>query len=232
MSSIFKGLFGGRSSAEKVLQQFNPVGFSSPAMAGKFNKDTNSFDLTRTAEGNTAIEDLISGFQKRGETFKGLADRVRPGFGELTRTTVDAIRRAGTRSVGNLREELSKRRVVGSSFAQREIAGVEAEFGELEKKARAESKIAELDMTAEFLGESTQAAIDSAAQVMTQLNFESNLSAGLSEAAGAQINANITAQAEARAAQEEGAGGFLGTILGAVVGGPIGGIIGEKLFGD
>ena len=60
---------------------------------------------------------------------------------------IDAIRSAGKRTIGNLREELGKRRVLGSTFASREIASTEAEFGRIEEQSRAESFLQELTLT-------------------------------------------------------------------------------------
>lgn len=230
MSGIVKGLFGGRSKGEKILSQFSPVGFSSAGFSGRFNKESNTFDLTRTGEQNEAIDSLRQSFASRSEAFGRLKERVRPGFGELTRTRIDAIRRAGSRAVGNLREELATRRVQGSSFGQNLIASEEARFGQLEEQTRAEAKLQELGLTAEFVNQETAAAIEGAQAVLQQMNFETGLSAGLSQSTSQQVQANLMAQAEARAASEGGFGNLLGTVIGAVAGGPIGAAIGNKIF--
>ena len=127
-----------------ALKGFTPAGFESPGLSGSFNRSTNSFNLRRTAEGEQALTDLRGGFEGLAGEIRGLRGDVKPGFGRLTRSRVEAIRAAGSRTVGNLREELGKRRVLGSTFASREIASTEAEFGRLEEGARAEAFLQEL----------------------------------------------------------------------------------------
>lgn len=219
MPRIVKGLFGGKSKSEKILQRFRPVGFQTGGTTASFDRGTSTFSVQRTAEGNTAIQNLISGFQAKAREFGGLRKQVTPGFGRLTRARVDAIRTAGKRAVGNLREELGKRRVLGSSFAQREIAGVEASFGEQEATARAESFLGELELNRQLIGEEFGAITEGAAVLVDQNNLDAALAANLSTATSNILNANLTAQAEARAAQEQAGEDFLGTVLGIAFGG-------------
>ena len=112
MTSIIKGLLGKESSAEKVLKRFTPAGFSAPGLTGSFDKRTNRFNVNRTAEGETAIRDIRSGFDDLSGGIAGLRPDVRPGFGQLTRSRIEGVRNVASRTVENLREELGKRRVL------------------------------------------------------------------------------------------------------------------------
>ena len=226
MSRIFKGIFGGTSDAEKILRRFQPTGFSAPGLQGSFNKSTNRFSITRTGEGDRTLAGLRKAFEARAAEFRGLRDRVKPGFGELTRTRIDAIRGAGKRAVGNLREELGRRRVLGSTFASREIASTEAEFGRQEELARAESFLQELGLTSEFIREEFASTISGFSAILKQLNFESSLAANLANNASGQLNANLMAQAKAREAQQEAGEDFINNLLGFVDFGKILGNIG------
>ena len=215
MSRIFKGLFGGKSKAEKILQRFTPAGFSAPGLTGSFDKGTNTFSLNRTREGNQTIADLRKAFESRAAEFRGLRSDVKPGFGRLTRSRIEAIRGAGKRAVGNLREELGRRRVLGSTFASREIASTEAEFGRLEEAARAESFLQELGLTSELIKEEFASTISGFTAILQQMNFETSLAANLANNASAQLNANLTAQAEAQAAQQAVGESFFNNLIGA-----------------
>ena len=215
MSRIFKGIFGGRSSSEKILQRFNPSGFTSPGLTGSFDKGANRFDVRRTAEGARTIADFRKAFEGRAAEFRGLRSEVKPGFGRLTRSRVEAIRNAGQRTVGNLREELAKRRVLGSTFASREIASTEAEFGRQEEFARAESFLQELGLTGELIKEEFSSLLTGFQTILQQLNFETGLAANLANSASSQLNANLKAQADARAAQQATGESFLNNIIGA-----------------
>ena len=213
MSRIIKGIFGGTSSSERILQRFEPTGFSTPGLSGTFANDR--FTLQRGAEAGTALQDIRRLGEERAAEFRGLREDVRPGFGRLTRARVEAIRTTGKRVIGNLRESLSRRRVLGSTFAGREIASQESEFGRQEEVARAESFLQELGLTSQLITEEFNASISAVKDVLTQLNFESTIAAQLSTAASAQINANLTAQAEARAAQQAAGESFINNLIGA-----------------
>ena len=215
MSGIVKGLFGGRSKAEKILSQFQPAGFSSPGLTGSFDKKNNTFRLRRGGERRLALNDLREGFENRVAEFRGLRDRVTPGFGDVTKARVDSIRRAGRRAVGDLTEELSQRRVAGSSFAVDRVAGVESEFAQLEERARAEGALQELGVTIDLVNEETAAAVEGASEILRNLNFEDSLAAGLSTAVSQMMQANNAAMAGARASSEAGAAEFIGTLASA-----------------
>ena len=216
MARIVKGLFGGKSKAEKILRRFQPTGFTAPGLTGRFDKAANEFTLTRTGEGAQTIADLRTAFEGRAAEFRGLRSDVRPGFGRLTQARVEAIRAAGQRTVGNLREELAKRRVLGSTFASREIASVESEFGRQEEFARAESFLQELGLTGELIKDEFSSLISGFETILGQFNFETGLAANLATNASAQLNANLTAQAEARSIQQAVGEDFLGTALGFI----------------
>ncbi|HDZ36774.1 MAG TPA: hypothetical protein ENH62_00495 [Marinobacter sp.] len=199
--SLIKKIFG-KSSGEKRLARFQPSSFSSPGLSGTF-KD-NRFTLSRGAETSEALGDIRSLSQEQAGAFRGLRDRVKPGFGELTRTRIDAIRNAGKRTIGNLREELGKRRVLGSTFASREIASTEAEFGRIEEQTRAESFLQELALTADLIKEEFSAALQGIGTILQQLNIESALAANLSQSASDQLLAAAGASAEVAAARRSG----------------------------
>lgn len=233
MTSIVKGLFGGRSSAEGILQRFNPAGFSAPGLSGRFDRGSNQFVLNRTGATNQVLQDIRSGFAGRAgaaraaagefaglrpelqgvrERLQGISPELselrgeigdlrgelRPGFGRLTRERIEGIRAQRGRAVGNLREELSRRRVLGSSFAAREVGALESEFARQEDLARAESFMQELQaqdqLIAQELGilgqeaglETAQAGIVGQEAGLVGAGFEALTQAFDSSIAGAQ----------------------------------------------
>ena len=202
----------------KALKGFTPAGFESPGLSGSFNRSTNSFNLSRTAEGEQSLADLRGGFEGLAGEVRGLRGDVKPGFGRLTRSRVEAIRAAGSRTVGNLREELGRRRVLGSTFASREIASTEAEFGRLEEAARAESFLQELDLTRQLISDEFRASIGGFAAVLDQLNFESSLAADLANSSSQQNQAIAVARAELHSAAAAGFFEIAGLGFGAAAG--------------
>ena len=225
MGSIVKGLFGGGGG--KALSGFKPSGFTAPGLSGSFAK--NQFNVSRTAAGESAVSGVQQSFLRRAEEIGKLRPSVAPGFGALTTARVDAVRTARGRTVGNLREELGKRRVLGSRFAQDETAREEARFGQLEADVRAQSFLEELSLTRDLINDESLAAIGAATAVLGQLNFESEIAAKLSESSTRATQANALAQAELQASQSGGAFQLLGTIAGFALGGPAGAQIGSAI---
>lgn len=219
MSNLF-----GKSGAEKRLAKFKPSDFLTAGLSGTFTPRLNrkgkaikgafDFALSRSSGLEDTLGQLTDRYAGRADAFGNLRGRVSGAVGDVTRSRIDAIRRAGTRSVGNLREELSKRRVLGSSFAQREVGAREAEFAALESQEAAEGKLTELGLEAEFINQEFESAIQGVSQLLQQLNFESGLAANIGTAASGQLLASTTAAAEAAAARRAGIADFVGNILG------------------
>lgn len=88
----------------------------------------------------------------RGE-LSALRGEIRPGMSRLTESRLAGLEADRSRTVGNLREELARRRVAGSSFAAREISAVESEFARQEDLIRAESFLQELGAIQDLLGQ-------------------------------------------------------------------------------
>lgn len=113
--------------------------------------DRISGNYKNLASGLRGLQPRVSGaFQGAIDRTSGLMDRVKPGFGDLTDAAVTAIDRGRERATSNLRGELNKRRILGSSFANDQIARTELDFTEKEKAARAESFLQELDLTSQL----------------------------------------------------------------------------------
>lgn len=216
--SGLKALITGKSSGEKKLAQAKPVGFNTGGLSGSFNERTNTFGITRSSALTQGLESLQTRLGQRSTEFANLRKRVSGGFGDVVRSRVDAIRNAASRTIGNLREELGKRRVLGSSFAQREIAGIEASFVVGEERARAEGAIQELGLEATFIDQQFQASVAAAQTVVDQFNFEAQLGANAGANAQNMILRRQEGIANLRAGAEAGQAEFLGLVTGLVAG--------------
>lgn len=84
----------------------------------------------------------------RGQTTAGLSSlrgEVDSAFGDVGNVRATAIRNRRDEAVGNLRESLGRRRVLGSSFGQDAITRAELAFGEEEGKALAETELQRIE---------------------------------------------------------------------------------------
>jgi len=219
----------GRGRVEKILTGFQPGGFEGGGLTGTFADG--KFSLTRGAELTGALGEVSGAFRRTSEDFRSLAGQVTPGFGRLTKSRLAQVESARRRSIGNLRENLSRRRVLGSSFGEDAITRGEIEFTREANRVEAESFIQELQLNAELLGKANEAEVQRATTMLGQLNFESGLAAEISGqintimATNTQLHAQLTADlAAARAGvdannqeflqslTQQGLGAFFGSL--------------------
>ena len=85
---------------------------------------------------------------------------LKPGFGQVTDARVNTIQNAGKRAESDLRGNLARRRVLGSSFANDDISRTRAEFAQQEANARAQSYLEELDAQTRLIGQRLAAQVD------------------------------------------------------------------------
>jgi hypothetical protein len=192
------------------------------------------------------IGGLRSALSQRAQEFaglrKGLNRDIAPLIGSLRETGVEAIRGRRRRAVGDLRENLARRRVAGSSFAQDALARAEAEFAKEEAEFGSQAGIQELQLRdqllareMELVGAETEANVQSFQTVLNQLNLESGLAAqistGLSGIAAQNAQAIAQINADFAAARANIIGTALGAGVGFALGGPAGAAVGGAVTG-
>lgn len=205
------GLFGASRAPKQPTFNFFP------------NITTPAFNL-RTSPGGDVTLSRLADTQRFPNILSNLADlrgEVRPGFGRFTEAAVESIRRAKFDALGNVRQQLQRRRVQGSSFANAQLAGIEAEFGRQEAVFRGQALLEEIETTFRL--------IDAEAEVKTR-NFQFEL-AELGVATGAaesllQVISNQTTIDKIVASKAaEGVGEF-GASVGELIGKGFGSIFG------
>ncbi|MBT8459789.1 MAG: hypothetical protein KJN60_08990 [Boseongicola sp.] len=168
-------------------------------------------------------------FRNTANEFGNLRGLVEPGFGAITDARVGEIENARRRTIGDLRENLSRRRVLGSSFAGDQLARAEAEFAQKRANAEAQGFLEELEVSTQLLANETNANINSVQVLMDELNTRLGIASG-NAAPLAQALANagrMTAEIMSRSAMGQGAAlnsiaGPIGDALGGYVAGRIG----------
>lgn len=191
--SALKDLF---SSPKK---QTTPSSISTPG----YNIGSNG-TLTRTgdigmgydASVGSAIDDLTK-----------LQGDVIPGYGALTDARVGAAQDAGRAATSNLRGDLARRKIIGSSFADDAIARSELETGKQVGQAKAQSFLEELDATSKIIGAKFSTITTAMQTNLAELGASSSAIASLNNMAlqAQQLYQNMLA----------GAGQLAGTVVGA-----------------
>lgn len=205
------GIFGS-DKASSAASSFVPAGFSGGGISAKFNG--NRFSVKSNKERKGLFQSLSDTLNERSGEIGNLLPLVSPGFGNITKSRVQAVKDAARRSVGNLSDTLSRRRVFGSSFGQDAIARAEAEFGKKEAEVRARSFLEELDLTTQLIEKKFNAAQGAVQAIIDNLNIEANIGTQLASNATAALQQNAALQAQV--AQNNSDAGLEG--LGAIIG--------------
>lgn len=166
-------------------------------------------------------------FNRQADEIGALRSQVTPGFGRLTQAQDSIfneararIRDAERRAVGTLRDNLSRRRVLGSSFAddvvartQREFAIAENEITNKQSEARAQSFLQELELNNRLLNQQFQAARSAVQVTLDELNLEASIATQLATNATTNLGENARLQAQLDAQAAAGAGAFFGSLI-------------------
>ncbi|MQA65040.1 MAG: hypothetical protein GEU76_03930 [Alphaproteobacteria bacterium] len=117
------------------------------------------------------IPALRAGIQGLRGDFSNLRAQVVPGFGALTEARVKSIRDAASESIGNLRETMARRNVLGSSFATDTESRTRLAFAQEESNVRAEAKVAEIGATQQLISDE----LNTYAQELGLTEFDASL---------------------------------------------------------
>lgn len=202
-------LFGGSSgNAAAPLQNFQPTGFS----GGGFNTSFGPGGLTikPTAERLGAVKGLSDTFGNLAGEISGLRPRVAPGMSDLRRSRLAEVEAARSSAVGNLRENLARRRVLGSSFGQDALTRAENEFGMARDKVASESFLQELEATNQLIQQEFAARRGQFQTGLDELNLEADLASKLAAGATKVMSDNAQFLSALNAKEAQGAGKFFG----------------------
>jgi len=277
------GLFGGGApeppGGRDVFQPFNFGG-----LRGRLGPGTRgNVNITSTPERQALVDQLSQSFRNQSGIVSNriaplfesafdqqlnainneLLPQVEPGFGRLTearnRVFEDALTRLEQRreaETGDLRENLARRRIAGSSFASDAQARQESAFQQSidelsgqQAQSNAQSFLQELDITRNLINQRFQtetAQAQSALQLLNnaeslnraatgvqldELNFIAQLGSGLVSDVQRALGGIAQRQFQAAAESAAGGGGLLGTIGGQLLGPSLSGLGGELATG-
>jgi len=231
MTSVIEGLLGKSDKPINALQNFRPVGIRS----GGFNFDTRDPSVIRggaTPERQGLVSNLSGLFKTQASELGDLKSLVRPGFSQL-RTALGGVQQARLgqvdtsreRAIGDLRENLSRRRVLGSSFGQDALSRADAEFSQQRDQImsdiglqQAQTTLQEIEATKQLLAEQFNASRASIQTFLENLNLEAGMAAQLATGATQALTEITKAQAYILQRQTDNTQEFLTELVGVGIG--------------
>lgn len=213
------------AALERALANNRPVSVFSPGFDANFSNG--GVRLDRNPAVQSALDRVNQSVAERLTGLRGLRMDVQPGFGRLTDAQRQAFELARERigdakraSVSTLRDNLARRGVLGSSFAQDSInrTGMEfdrqiAELGASEGEALSRSFLQELELTKNFLDEEFTTAVSGVTTALNQLNLEGQMAINIANRTQSALAANAQLTAEIASANAKGAGQIVGSLL-------------------
>lgn len=204
--SFLGRLFGG--SSPQV--QMQPQGFNAGGLSTTFGPG--GYNIAATPERTGLVSGLSNTFGELGNQYGSLAATVAPGFNDLLRARLGQINDSASAAIGNLRQNLQSRRVLGSSFGQDTISRGEAEFARQRDAATADTFMKSLAASSELLAKQYEAWTKQFSTGLDELNLEAGIAGPLVQNANNVLAQNARTNAELEARSQEGTGRLLGTV--------------------
>ena len=234
MTGIVNSIFGGGDDAAP-LESYQPYAFNSSGLsmslwpsgggglgeagrsAGLFGGGGKGFDLLQSPQMQQWLQQASGAFGQQGASLEELLPMVSPAFGNLSKAALSNIENQRLSTIGDLRENLARRRVGGSSFASDAAARTDAEFAQKKAEVGAQMTLAEIDATTKLLEQITGARVNQWQTFIQQSNFESGLAAQLSSGVSSAMASNAQMAAQINAQNTANTMDLVGTGIGATM---------------
>ena len=212
-------IFGG-GDAQAPLKKFNPVGFDTGGLSATFTgkKKNKMANVTASPERMAAVKSLSDLFAKGGSELNSLMPMIAPGVSDLRNSRLNQIESDRMKTIGNLSDNLARRRVSGSSFGVDALARANREFSDQKDRVIAETTMQELAMTDQLIKEKTQMDVQAIQTFITEFNTQADVALQLSTNATSNLAQTAIATSQAIQAGNTNMLDFVGTLMGAGAG--------------
>lgn len=220
--AAFNKLTGG-GSAPKAQ---NPIGISAGGLTSSVARVNGTgpriFKTTRSDELNNILTNYSNSFGDNAASLKELLGQVEPGIGMLTKAGTAAFENARTKladrqraAIGNLRDNLARRRVLGSSFASDALSRQDATYEQAandlatqEAQFRADAYQKELSQKIDLMNQISANTAQKFKSLLDQSNLESSIATNLATGGNSVINTGQALLTDLYKSQQAGAGSF------------------------
>jgi hypothetical protein len=164
-------------------------------LATGMNPNGSAFaNVDRTGETQGFMDRLLAGLGADQNSYQDLLSQITPGFGRLSQSQQEQIKNTYAQKYGDLRQQLAKRRILGSSFADADLQRMDLEKDQQMRAAAADSMVKELQMTSDVLKAQTDGRNQTISTALSQIQFEGNMGINLTNMVMTSMNNNLAAQ--------------------------------------
>lgn len=207
------------------LGNFNPTGFSGGGLKGSFNNGR--FEVGPSQSRLDRVGSIARTFPEQAQEISNIRKQFIPGLGRLTQTRLGLIGNARDRAIGNLRENLSRRRVLGSSFAGDALSRAELEFAQEQDRVQQEALLQELEVQNNLINQEFDLKRGEFQTFLSEMNLSADIASKLSQGATQVLAQNAQLKEKLNAEEAKGTGQFFGqmsTMLGNRLGNFVSGL--------
>lgn len=195
--SFLNNLFGTNVSAPQVSAptlNVQPASFSGGGLTGNFANNT--FSVSPTGARTAAVGGVSNTFGQQASDIAGLRQQWAPGASALRSSLMTALQNNRTQSLGNLRDNLAQRRVLGSSFAQNSLANADQTYQQQIQQAQAQTFLTELGAQQQLIQQQYTAARGQFQTNLDEMNLEAGITTQLTSQATSVMASAATTQAQ------------------------------------
>lgn len=197
--SFLSNAFGTHTTAPTI--NFSPTGFNAGGLFTKFQNG--NYVSTPSAGRTAAVGDIANTYGDLGNETAALRSTVTPGYNQLLQARLDQLNNTARASIGDLRQNLQARRILGSSFGQDTLTRANAEFGMQRDQIVADNFIKSLAANNELLNQEFKARTQQFQTGLDELNLEAGVASKLTADATSVLAQNARTQAQLDASNNQ-----------------------------
>lgn len=209
MGSLFGGPQIDTSGVNRAINQgfraadIKPIAFQGGGLRGSVRNGKAKIRSSSARQG--LVDSLASTSLNQAEALGGLRGQVGDAVSGLKASRLREVENARRSSVSNLRDNLARRRVLGSSFAQDALTRNDLEFAQESDRVAAESFLQEIDLNNQLINQEFEARRTSFATRLDEMNLQADMASNLSTQANTllQQSAQLKAQLAMQGAQSQ-----------------------------
>lgn len=176
-----------------------PINYNAGGLTGTYGP--NGYTVTSDPARQALINQLYGGYNDAATAFGNLRSQWTPGESALRAAQLASLESSRQQTVGDLRQNLAKRGVLGSSFASDAEARANAENEQQKQNVISQTYLQELDAQHQLISDQYTAATNAVSSKINELNLQGNLGLELTSKAqdfmkqAAQLQAELATQA-------------------------------------
>lgn len=176
------------------IANYSPSGFTGGGLTGSFSG--NNFGVSADAGRTGAVSSLANSFGAFGNATGDLRATVVPGFNDLLKSRLTDLGNQATSAIGNLRQNLQSRRILGSSFGNDTISRAQNTIQQQRDAVIADNFQKSLEANNQLLVQQYGAYAKQYQTGLDELNLEASTASGLTNTASQLMAANAQLMAK------------------------------------